>query len=370
MTKKTNKIQFEKIFGKLLAFGALILIYIFFAIFGHADFTAMPTTLNILASSYFVGFMAIGVTFVIITGGIDLSLGTVMICSALVGGLLYREGFFFFSDIAWLPTIDIPAQPLWICLIVIIFVSTTFGLFNGLMVSRLKLPPFISTLGTMMVAQGLGAIITNTRAQTFPTLLEADAWFGRVFLRVGNFPTGLMWLIAYFVIALIILTKTKIGRYTFAIGSNEEAVRLSGVNVANWKCLVYVISGFSVGFGAIFFGAAYMTIIPSTGQGFELQAIAAVVIGGTSLAGGVGSLVGTAIGVFIMSVLRMGLMSMGWQAPVQVFFTGLVVIGAVLLDIQRTKRANQVKKEKKEEKKKEKEKEKEKEESKESKENE
>ena len=324
---------------KLLAFGALVILFIFFAIFGN-DFVSVPTMLNILASSYFVGFLAIGVTFVIITGGIDLSLGTVMICSALIGGVLYREGLTLFGFI------HIPSLPLWACLLTVLAVSTTFGLFNGLNVSRLGLPPFISTLGTMMVAAGAGAILTNNRAQTYPTLLEADAWFGRVFMREGTFPTGLMWLIFFFILATIVLTKTKLGRYTFAIGSNEEAVRLSGVKAANWKCIVFVISGLFAGLAAIFYAAVYTTITPGRGQGYELQAIAAVVIGGTSLAGGVGSLTGTMIGVFIMSVLRMGLMSMGLPAPFQVFFTGLVVIGAVLLDIQRTKRANQVKKEK------------------------
>ena len=311
---------------KLLAFGALIILYLFFAVAGR-NFVNIATTLNILASSYFVGFLAIGVTFVIVTGGIDLSIGTVMMCSALVGGLLYRQH----------------GVPLWLCLIVVVLVGTTFGLFNGLMITKLELPPFISTLGTMMVSAGLGSILTNSRSQTYPSLLEADAWFGRVFLREGNFPVGAIWLAVFFVLALILLNRTKLGRYTYAIGSNEEAVRLSGVKASNWKCLVYVISGFFAGLGAVFFAAAYTTIIPGTGQGTELQAIAAVVIGGTSLSGGVGSLTGTIIGVFIMSVLRIGLMSMGLPAPFQVFFTGIVVIGAVLLDIQRTKRANQVK---------------------------
>ena len=244
----TKKIKPEKI----LAFGALIILYIFFAVMGQG-FVSVPTALNILASSYFVGFLAIGVTFVIITGGIDLSIGTVMTCAALTGGLLYRE----FN------------LPLWICLIVVVLFGTAFGLFNGLMVTKLGLPPFISTLGTMMVAAGLGSILTNSRAQTYPTLLEADAWFGRVFLREGNFPTGAVWLLAFFILATIMLTKTKLGRYTFAIGSNEEAVRLSGVKAANWKCMVYVISGFFAGVGAIFFASAYTTIIPGTGQGVE-----------------------------------------------------------------------------------------------------
>ena len=311
---------------KLLALGALILLYLFFAWQGRA-FVSVPTTLAILSRSYFVGFLAIGVTFVIITGGIDLSIGTVMMCSALVGGLLFSEYNF----------------PLWLCLIIMILVGTTFGILNGLLVTKLKLPPFIATLGMMLVSMGLGSILTNVRAQNFPTLLGDHAWFVRMFLRTeGNIPTGAFFLAGYLIITFIILKKTKLGRYTYAIGSNEEAVRLSGVNVNRWKMSAYIISGLSAGIASIFFGAAYTVMTPGTGQGFELDAIAAAVIGGTSLSGGVGSVTGTIIGVFIMSTLSAGLVSIGLRAPYQVFFTGIVVIGAVWLDIQRTNRANRV----------------------------
>jgi len=313
---------------KLLALGALILLYLFFAWQGRA-FVSISTTLAILSRSYFVGFLAIGVTFVIITGGIDLSIGTVMICSALVGGLLFTEHNF----------------PLWLCLIIMIFVGAAFGVLNGLLVTKLKLPPFIATLGMMMVSMGLGSILTNVRAQTFPGFFGDNAWFVRTFLRTeGNIPTGAFFLAGYLVITFIILQKTKLGRYTYAIGSNEEAVRLSGVNVNRWKMYSYIISGFSAGIASIFFAATYAVVMPGTGQGFELDAIAAAVIGGTSLAGGVGSVTGTVIGIFIMSTLAVGLVSIGLRAPYQVFFTGIVVIGAVWLDIQRTKRANRVRK--------------------------
>ena len=146
------------------------------------------------------------------------------------------------------------------------------------------------------------------------------------------------------VIAALILHKTKFGRYTFAIGSNEEAARLSGINVDAWKVGVYTLSGFFVGIAGLMYAAAYTTITPGTGNGQEMNGITGVVIGGTSMSGGSGSMAGTLIGVFIMSVLKNGLSACGLQAPWQTFFTGLVVIGAVLLDIQRTKAANRVKK--------------------------
>lgn len=313
---------------KLLAFAALILIYVFFAVFGK-NFLGSSTTLNILASSYFVGFLALGVTFVIITGGIDLSIGALLMCSALIGGLLYRDH----------------NVPLWVALICMVVFGSFVGLLNGLMVTKLKLPPFIATLGSMMISLGFGSIVTGTSSKYFPTIHEPDGWFSRVFFKTENgFPMGVIWLVVFFVITLIILNKSKIGRYIFAIGSNEEAVRLSGIKVDKWKSMAFVISGFSAGLGSIFYAATYTVVIPNTGNGIELQAIAAVVIGGTSLSGGIGSLTGTMIGVFIMSILKNGLISMSLPAPFQTFFTGIVVIGAVLLDVYRNKKASEVKK--------------------------
>lgn len=312
---------------KVLAFAALILIYLFFAVFGK-NFTSTATTLNILASSYYVGFLALGVTFVIITGGIDLSIGALMMCSALIGGQLYRD----------------VGAPLWIALLSMIVFGTLVGLLNGLMVTRLKLPPFIATLGTMMVSLGFGSIITGTSSKYFPTIYETEGWFSRVFFKTeGGFPMGAAFLLVFFIVMFIILNKMKIGRYIFAIGSNEEAVRLSGIKVGIWKSMAYVISGFAAGLGSIFYAATYTVVIPNTGNGIELQAIAGVVIGGTSLSGGVGSLTGTLIGVFIMSILKNGLISMSLPAPYQTFFTGIVVIGAVLLDVYRNKKASEVK---------------------------
>ena len=313
---------------KILAFGALIIIYIFFAFTGK-NFTSSSTMLNILASSYYVGFLALGATFVIITGGIDLSLGALMMCSALIGGKLYRD----------------LGVPLWICLVVMILFAMLVGLINGLMVTKLKLPPFIATLGMMIVCLRLGSIITNTSSKYFPTPLEPDGWFGRTFFKsAGGFPLGAVYLLVFFILTFIILNKTKIGRYITAIGNNEEAVRLSGVKVGLWKTLAYIIAGLGVGLGSILYSATYTVVIPNTGNGIELQAIAAVVIGGTSLSGGVGSLTGTMIGVFIMSILKTGLISVSLPAPYQTFFTGLVVIGAVLMDVYSNKKANELKK--------------------------
>lgn len=319
---KSNSMQ------KILAIGALVILYVMFSFFGH-NFLSVATLVNILASSYYIGFLAIGETFVIITGGIDLSIGTVMMCSALIGGVAY-------SVWHW---------PIALALGLVIVVATLFGILNGIIVAKLKIPPFIATLGTMMISMGFGAIISRVMTMRFPTITDPDGAFKFVFYKTqGGFPIGAVWLAAFFVIASVILGKTLLGRYTFSIGSNEEATRLSGVGVDNCRIGVYGIAGFFAGLGAIVYISAYTSIIPGTGNGIELLAIAGVVIGGTSLAGGIGTLSGTLIGVYIMSILKQGLMSMNLQSQWQTFFTGIVVIGAVLLDNYRIKKANEIKK--------------------------
>lgn len=320
---------------KLLAPAALVILYVFFAIFGK-NFFDVYTLKTILESSYYVGFMALGVTFVIISGGIDLSLGSNMMCSALIG-------CFAFASWGW---------PLWAGLILALFVGTFFGFLNGVMIAKFKLPPFIATLGTQMVTLGLGSILTNVQTQRFPTVGSADQWFKQVFFRcdlfgVKGFPVGAVYLLVAFAVALFLLNKTKFGRYALAIGSNEETARLSGVKTDRWKIAIYTVCGLFCAIAGIFYAACYTTIIPGTGNGLEMNGITAVIIGGTSMAGGSGSIVGTMIGVFIMSVLKTGLPSIGLQSQWQTFFTGLVVIGAVLLDMARIRAAQKVKAEKK-----------------------
>ena len=329
--KNTEKQGLKIDMQKVLAPAALVILYILFAIVGENFFT-WDTAENILQSAYYIGFMAFGVTFIIITGGIDLSLGTVMMCSALIGAYSFN---------AW-------GLPLGIGVIITLAVAVIFGLLNGIMIAKLGLPPFIATLGSQMVSMGIGSIVTKVQAQTWPAAsAEIGGWFKKVLVRTKVFeaiPIGAIWLLVFFIVACLILHKSKFGRYLYAIGSNEEAARLSGINTANWKIGAYVLSGFFIGMAALFYAAVYSTITPGTGAGQEMHGITGVVVGGTSMAGGSGTMVGTLIGVFIMSVIKNGLPACGLQAPWQNFFTGLVVIGAVLLDIQRTKAAAKVKK--------------------------
>lgn len=313
---------------KLLAPMVLIVLYAFFAIFGN-NFFSTDYAINILDGSYYIGFMAIGVTFVIITGGIDLSLGTTMMCAALLGG-------YAFNVLHW---------PMIWCLLFILFIGSFIGLLNGILIAYLNLPPFIATLGTQMMGMGFGAIVTKVQTMRYPTFGSENGWFKNVFYKTaGGFPVGMFWLLGFFLLSALLLNKTKFGRYTFAIGSNIEAARLSGINTRPWLVAIYTFCGLCCGMAGIFYAAVYTSIIPSTGNGQEMWGIAGVVIGGTSMAGGSGTLLGTILGVFIMSILKQGLMSMGLQSHWQTFFTGLVVICAVLLDQYRLKQGNKVKK--------------------------
>lgn len=316
-----KKMGFKLGTEKLVAILALVALYIFFSIMGR-NFLSWDTLVSIFDSSYYIGFMAIGVTFVIITGGIDLSIGTVMMCSTIIGGVCY----------------NILGVPLWLSLFIIIVCGGLFGLLNGTMVSVLKLPPFIATLGTMMISKGLGSIISKVHSTTFPLRTSPDGAYKNIFRTEGNFPVGIFVLVTFAVLAAIILNKTKMGRYIFAIGSNKEATRLSGINVKKWETSAYIIAGLFAGLAGVAYAAIYTTILPGSGGGLEMDAISGVVVGGTSLSGGGGSILGTLIGVFLMSTIKVGLPHMDLQPHYQTFITGFVVVLAVLLDIKKSKK--------------------------------
>lgn len=307
---------------KLIAVGSLVVLYIFFGIFGN-HFLTIDTFISILDSSYYIGFLAVGSTFVILTGGIDLSSGTVMVGSALIGGVAYNV--WGFSIVASLG--------------IVMCVALLFGVFNGMLVSKLKIPPFIATLGSQFISLGFCSVIAKVQTQTYPSLSSPDGWFKQMVYKNQGFPMGIVWLVLFFVVAWIILNKTILGRYTYAMGSNEEATELSGVSTANWKTIVYIVNGFFCGLAGIIYAATFSSITPQTGNGQEMYAIAACVIGGTSLSGGIGTLSGTILGVFVISVLKTGLLSMGLPVQWQQVLIGVVVLLAVLMDVLRMKNA-------------------------------
>ncbi|WP_235828928.1 ABC transporter permease [Anaerosacchariphilus polymeriproducens] len=322
MNKGERVNQFMKGEGlqKLIAVLALIILYMFFSFFGKY-FLTVDTFISILDSSYYIGFLSIGATFVIIAGGIDLSSGTVMVGSALIGGVAYN---------VW-------GLPIALSLGIVMLSALIFGAINGLLVGKIGLPPFIATLGIQFISLGYCSVIAKVQTQTYPSLISKDGWFKQFVYKNEGFPMGIIWLILFFIIAWVILNKTVLGRYTYAIGSNEEAVELTGIKSNNWKILVYIVNGFFCGLAGIIYAATYSTITPQTGNGQEMYAIAACVIGGTSLSGGIGSLSGTILGVFVISVLKTGLLSMGLPVQWQQVLIGVVVILAVLMDVIRMK---------------------------------
>ncbi|MBQ7328512.1 MAG: ABC transporter permease [Oscillospiraceae bacterium] len=280
--------------------------------------------------------MGLGVTFVIATGGIDLSLGTVTIASAVLAGKLYTEG----------------VLPLWATIPVMILIGTLCGLLNGLMVAKLKIPAFIATLGTMMVSRGLSALIAGVPNIFYPT----GTWFNKSFSNFNNFPIGIVWVLGLMFICMYVMYKNKAGRYVLAIGSNEEATRLSGINTDKYKIFAYTTAGMFCGIAAIFWSAAFPTVACATGNGMELDAIAGVYIGGTSSAGGVASVSGSVIGAALLVVIRNGLnmvlaklgLSLN-STYVTYVLTGIIVVVAILMDIIKTNNQNKVKIEKVEE---------------------
>jgi ribose transport system permease protein len=314
---------------RFLALGALVILIAFFTI-ASPHFATWSNAKGIFLATSVVGILAMGVTFVIITAGIDLSVGTVMTFAAVMTGVFITN-----MGLPW---------PIGVALGIL--AGTLMGAANGALVARFGLPPFIATLGMLNIARGLALVISELRPIYFPDQPDFNKFFMGSFL--GDFgvsvpgvaePFDLPNLFFVFVVAAVVawfvLSKTIVGRYIFAIGSNEEATHLSGVRTMRYKASAYIISGTMAGLAGVVLAARLNSAQPSTGFGYELDAIAAAVIGGTSLAGGEGTITGTIIGAFIISVLTNGLRLLGVPQEWQITVTGVIVVGAVYLDILR-----------------------------------
>jgi ribose transport system permease protein len=290
-------------FGTL--FGLLALCIVLWILTPH--FLTVSNLLNIAEQTAIIAIIAAGMTFVIITAGIDLSVGSVLAFSGVVMASLLHAG-----------------APLPMALVAGIIIGFLCGAFNGLLITLGRLPPFIATLGMMSVARGAALLFTEGR----PISGFSDAFRYLATGKLLRIPMPVVIMLAVYLVAYFVLTKTKLGRYTYAIGGNEEATVLSGVNVKLYKTLIYGICGGLSGLAAILLTARLNSAQPIAGMMYELDAIAATVIGGTSLMGGEGNVFGTMIGALIIGVLRNGLNLLSISSFTQQIVIGLVIIVA------------------------------------------
>jgi len=322
----SSKFVFKSGLQQLLAFGSLILLVAFFSI-ASSNFFHFSNLVGILLSTAVIGVLALGSTFVIVSGGIDLSVGTVMTLSSVMTGVF----------------ITMWGLPLGVGIAGGLLTGCVCGFISGMAIARLGVPPFIATLAMMMIAKGLALVISGTRPIYFTNTpdfmrISQGSLLG-VLIPGFNIPNAVLIFFLAAIVGSIILSRTIIGRYNFAIGSNEEATRLSGVNVRNWKVAIYTMTGLFTGIAGILMASRLNSAQPSLGMGYELEAIAAVVIGGTSLSGGKGTIVGTVIGALIMSVLTNGLRILSVPQEWQTVVVGLVILLAVYGDILRRRKA-------------------------------
>ena len=332
-------LDYLKVSGKqnMIIIGATVVLFLLFTLI-NPNYAKQDNLVTMIKSFTPYAILGLGVTFVIATGGIDLSIGTVMVASTVIAGAICKTSTSH-NTVAIIP--------------IMLIVGLLFGLMNGFLIAKCKLPPFIATLGTMLFSKGISAVIAqgltgSTSAVKYPP----TGWLQDLFNNYNGFPTALIWVLVLMIICMIVMYKTKVGRYILSIGSNEEATRLSGVNVDKYKIIAYVIGGLFAGIAAIFWTALTPSITPSAGGGEELNAIAGVYIGGTSTTGGSASIVGTIFGAIILVVIRQGLnLSLNkLSVPISSNFltyavTGLIVIGAVLLDVMKRKASSNAKKE-------------------------
>ena len=280
---------------KIVVVIVLIALIAFFSAVSPS-FRQYSTLLSIMDYTYYLAFLGIGVTFCLITGGVDLSIGTGMFCYALIGGYL---------------------------------------------ITRQGMPVIVGILATLICGLVMGIITTGGASVTWPGATAPNGWTRSLFkLTVGELklPLGFLWVMILAVVMSIVLNKTRTGRYIIAIGSNKEATRLSGINVAKYQTMAYIFSGIFTGLAALAYSSAFQSMAPGGGGGVELNAIGGAIIGGTSMSGGAGSISGTILGVFIMSVLQTGLPLIGLQANYQQIIIGLVLIVAVYIDVLKNKK--------------------------------
>jgi erythritol transport system permease protein len=312
---------------KLRTFIALFAVLIFFSL-AAPNFLSTANAVLIAKHVALNAFLAIGMTFVIITGGIDLSVGSIVGLCGMVAGWLILNGLDLpFGYTVYFNVVEI--------VIITLGVGILIGAINGFLITRLNVAPFIATLGTLYVARGLALLSSDGR--TFPNLVGDPSLgnTGFAFIGSGRFlglPVSIWILVLVGAGAAYLAARTPLGRHIFAVGGNERAAALSGIRVSRVKMFVYVFSGFCASIVGLIISSELMASHPATGETFELNAIAAAVLGGTSMSGGRGTVGGTIIGAFVIGILSDGLVMMGVSSFWQTVIKGLVIIAAVVVD--------------------------------------
>ena len=298
---------------------ALVVLCVFLGVFPGTSqyFVTVKNLFNVLRQISTNLLLACGMTMVIILGGIDLSVGSIIALSGvLAAGCVSRYG------------LSIPAA-----FAVGILIGIVFGIFNGFVISKTTIPPFIVTLATMNIARGLAGVYTG--GSPVRVVSKEWQWVGAGY--VAGIPVPVIIMIIVFVISMFILNRTKMGRYIYAVGGNPMAARFSGIDVSRVKFLVYSYSGIMAGIAGIILASRMYSGQPTAGEGAEMDAIAAVVVGGTSMAGGSGKLSGTLIGALIIGILNNGLNLMNVNSFWQTVVKGVVILLAVMIDFFRNR---------------------------------
>ncbi|PHV70518.1 sugar ABC transporter permease [Sporanaerobium hydrogeniformans] len=308
-------------------FIVLIILLVFFSLTAD-NFFSMNTALLIGKHVALYGILAIGMTYVIITGGIDLSVGAIVGLAGMVAGGLIQNGL----QLKMLGVTLYFSIPAIVCITILL--GALIGAINGFVITRFNVAPFIATLGMMYMARGLGNIHSN--GATYSDLkgyegLGNEGWkfFGS---NLVGIPVGLVILVIMAIVFSVILKKTSFGWHVFSIGGNEKAARLSGVKVNKVKILVYIISGICAAVVGIIASSQLAAATPKTGESWEMNAIAAAVLGGTSMAGGIGTIGGTIVGAFVIGVINDGMVMCGVSEFWQMVIKGVVIILAVIID--------------------------------------
>lgn len=313
----------NSIVGILIALGALCLDLTI----ASPVFLTASNFLNVFQQISINFVIAVGMTLVIISGGIDLSVGSNVAFTGLVMGLMMKANV-----------------PVIVSVLVCIIMAGLIGLVNGALISYLNLPPFIATLGTMSIVRGAAYTVTSGQPiYNFPKSFTAIA--GRISMGEG-FSIPLYTLLIMIVVILIgwyVLRYTRVGRFTYAVGGNENCAKLSGINIQMVKCFVYMFSGLCCGVAALLLSSRLDSALPTNADGQEMDAIAAVVIGGTSMSGGEGSMIGTLIGILIIGIIANGLNLLGVAQGPQKMVKGLIIVVAVIIDVVRRKAAQSAK---------------------------